>query len=183
MFRTINDPADVVGCDPAARVAGVARGVGAGGCAAGRSGVLRAVRRVFRCPDRPSVEPDGDLSAVDVSEVPVPAGLRVVVSGGVRFDFLAAVLPDPVRYPGPAPDHVDEDHQPMRRRRGHRAQRGAAGKGRRGQAAAHRQGPRRHHRHSRRGVLSDRFGSAGQGNRGYRRAVGRRRSSDSSPLR
>ena len=32
-------------------------------------------------------------------------------------------------------------------RRGHRAQRGAAGQGGRGQAAAHRQGPRRHHRH------------------------------------
>jgi len=32
------------------------------------------------------------------------------VSGGCRFDLLAAVLPDPVRYPGPAPDHADEDH-------------------------------------------------------------------------
>ena len=27
----------------------------------------------FRCPDRSAVDPDGDLSAVDVSEVPVPA--------------------------------------------------------------------------------------------------------------
>ena len=36
------------------------------------------------------------------------------MSGGVRFDFLAAVLPDPVRYPGAAPDHVDEDHHPLR---------------------------------------------------------------------
>ncbi len=27
-----------------------------------------------------------------------------------RFDLLAAVLPDPVRYPGAAPDHADEDH-------------------------------------------------------------------------
>ena len=31
--------------------------------------------RVFRCSDRSSVDPDGDLSAVDVLEVPVPAGL------------------------------------------------------------------------------------------------------------
>ena len=49
-------------------------------------------------------------------------GYRVVVSGGVRFDFLAAVLPDPVRHPGAAPDHVDEDHHPLRRGRGRRAQ-------------------------------------------------------------
>ena len=30
---------------------------------------------VFRRQDRPAVDPDGDLSAVDVSEVPLPAGL------------------------------------------------------------------------------------------------------------
>ena len=46
-----------------------------------------------------------------------------------------------------------------------RAQRGVVGQGRRGQAAAHRQGPRRHHRDAGCGVLSDRFRSAGQGDR------------------
>ena len=44
-------------------------------------------------------------------------------------------------------------------------ERGAAGQGGRGQAAAHRQGPRRHHRGGGRGGLSDRFGSVGQGDR------------------
>ena len=38
------------------------------------------------------------------------------MSGGGRFDFLAAVLPDPVGCPGAAPDDADEDHDPMRRR-------------------------------------------------------------------
>ena len=48
---------------------------------------------------------------------------------------------------------------------GRRVERGAAGQGGRGQAAAHRQGPRRHHRGGGRRGLSDRFGSAGQGDR------------------
>jgi len=38
---------------------------------------------------------DGDLPAADVPEVPVPAGLREPVSGGVGLDHVAAVLPDP----------------------------------------------------------------------------------------
>ena len=42
---------------------------------------------------------------------------------------------------------------------------GAAGQGVRSQAVAHRQGPRRHHRDRRCGQVSDRFRSAGQGNR------------------
>ena len=54
---------------------------------------------------------------------------------------------------------------PVRRRRGRRAQRGAAGQGGRGEAAADRQGARRHHRGGSRGGLSDRFGSVGQGDR------------------
>ena len=29
----------------------------------------------FRCPDRSAVDSDGDVSAVDVPEVPLPAGL------------------------------------------------------------------------------------------------------------
>jgi IS5 family transposase len=37
------------------------------------------------------------------------------------FDFLAAVLPDSLWYPGAAPDHADEDHHPVRRRCGRRA--------------------------------------------------------------
>ena len=49
--------------------------------------------------------------------------------------------------------------------RGRRAQRGAAGQGGQRQAAAHRQGPRRHHRHCGCGGLSDRFRSVGQGDR------------------
>src|SRR5882757_4519070 len=48
---------------------------------------------------------------------------------------------------------------------GRRAQRSAAGQGGRGQAAAHQQDPRRYHRGGGCGGLSDRFGSAGQGDR------------------
>ena len=87
------------------------------------------------------------------------------MSGGGRFDLLAAVLPDPAGYPGAASDDVDEDHHPVRGRCGRRVERGAAGQGGRRQAAAHRQGPRRHHRGGGRGGLSDRFGAAGQGDR------------------
>ena len=32
------------------------------------------------------------------------------MSGSGRFDLLAAVLPDSIRHPGAASDHVDEDH-------------------------------------------------------------------------
>jgi hypothetical protein len=42
-------------------------------------------RGALRCSDRSSVDPDGNLPAVDVSEVPLPAGLRVVVPGSIRF--------------------------------------------------------------------------------------------------
>ena len=80
---------------------------------------------VLRPADRSSVDADGDLSAVDVPEVPVPAGVRVVVPGGERFDHLAAVLPDPVGRCGAASDDVDEADHPVRQRRGGRAERGA----------------------------------------------------------
>ena len=55
--------------------------------------------------------------------------------------------------------------------------RGAAGQGGGGQAAAHRQGPCRYHRGGGRGGLSDRFGSAGQGDRhdGLHRGADQRR--------
>ena len=71
-----------MGGGPAAGVAEVAGRVGPGRCAVGRPGVLRPVRAVLRSADRSSVDADGDVSAVDVPEVPVPAGVRVVVPGG-----------------------------------------------------------------------------------------------------
>ncbi len=79
-----------------------------------------------------------------------------------RFDHLAAVLPDPAGRGGAASDDVDEADHPVRRRRGGRAQRGAVGQGRRGQAVAHQPGSCGHHGGSGQCVLSDRFGSAGQ---------------------
>ena len=50
-------------------------------------------------------------------------------------------------------------------RRGGRAERGAAGQGRRGEAAAHRAGARGHHGDPRERGLPDRLGAAGQGGR------------------
>lgn len=47
----------------------------AGGRIVGRSGVLRPVRAVLRPAQGPAVDADGGLSAVDVCEVPLPAGL------------------------------------------------------------------------------------------------------------
>src|SRR4051812_1024149 len=55
----------------------------------------------------------------------------------VADSILAAVLPDPARRPGAAPDHADEAHHPLRHRRGGRVQSGAAGQGGRGEATAH----------------------------------------------
>ena len=49
-------------------------------------------------------------------------GYESLVPRSGRFDFLAAVLPDPVRHPGAASDHVDEADPPLRRRCGRRAQ-------------------------------------------------------------
>ena len=57
-----------------------------------------------------AVDPDRDVPAVDVLEVPLPARVRVVVSRGGRLDQLAAVLSDPAGWVGAAPDDVDEDH-------------------------------------------------------------------------
>ena len=47
--------------------------------AAGRPGVLGAVCFVLRPADGSAVDADGDLSSVDVVEVPLPAGLRELV--------------------------------------------------------------------------------------------------------
>jgi transposase, IS5 family len=49
-------------------------------------------------------------------------GLREPVPGGGRFDQLAAVLPDPARWPGAASDDADEADHPVRHRRGRRVQ-------------------------------------------------------------
>ena len=47
----------------------------------------------FSAADGPPVDPDGDVSAVDVPQAPLPARLRDAVYGGVRLDLVAAVLP------------------------------------------------------------------------------------------
>ena len=49
------------------------------------------------------VDAEGGLPAVDVSEVPVSAGLRQPVPRGGRLHHLAAVLPDPAGRSGAAP--------------------------------------------------------------------------------
>ena len=67
-------------------------------------------------------------------------GYETPVPRGRRFDHLAAVLPDPARRAGAAPDHADEADHPLRHRGGGRVQRGAAGQGGRGEAAAHHAG-------------------------------------------
>src|SRR5664279_5616842 len=54
-----------------------------GGRVAGRSGVLHAVRAVLRPASGPALDADGDLPAVDVPEVPLPAGIRELVCGGL----------------------------------------------------------------------------------------------------
>ena len=57
--------------------------------------------------------------------------------GGVGLDHLAAVLPDPAGGVGAASDDVDEADHPVRLGGGRRVEPGAAGQGRRRQAAAH----------------------------------------------
>ena len=49
-------------------------------------------------------------------------GYESPVRGGQRFDFLAAVLPDPAGWQGAAPDDADEADRPVRERRGGRAE-------------------------------------------------------------
>ena len=120
---------ELVGGGAARAGAAAARGAGPGRRAAGRSGVLRAVRAVLRPAGGASVDADGGLPADDVPEVPLSAGLRQPVPRGRRLDHLAAVLPDPAGRAGAAPDHADEAHDPVRDRRGGRLQRGAAGQG------------------------------------------------------
>lgn len=90
-----------------------------------------------RRPSGSPVDADGDLSAADVPEVPLRAGLREPVSRGQRLDHLAAVLPDPAGGQGAAPDDADEADNPLRISRGGGVERGAAGQGRRGEAVAH----------------------------------------------
>ena len=62
---------------------------------------------------RSPVDPDRDLSAAHVLEVPLSARLRAAVPGGRRLDLLAALLPDPARGERPAPDDADEDHDAL----------------------------------------------------------------------
>src|SRR3954451_11572760 len=119
--------AELVGSDPARGAAPFAGRAGPGGRVVGRPGVLRPVRAVLRPADRSAVDPDGDLPAVDVPQVPLPTRLRVVVPGGVGLDRLAPVLPDRDRPAGAAPDHVDEADHPVRLGRGRGVERGAAG--------------------------------------------------------
>ena len=70
--------------------------------------------RVLPCHVGSAVDPDRDVSAVDVLEVPLPVRVRDVVPGGDRLDRLAAVLSDPAGWSGAASDDVDEDHHPLR---------------------------------------------------------------------
>jgi hypothetical protein len=51
-------------------------------------------------------------------------GHETLVPGGVRLDLVAAVLPHRHRRTSAAPDHVDEDHDTVRRGHGPRVERG-----------------------------------------------------------
>src|SRR5689334_20641386 len=99
----------VVGVGAAGGQPAVARRTPAGRRMVGRRTVLRSVRRLLRPGAGPTVDPDGNLSAVDVPEAPVPAGVPGAVRGGGRLDFVAAVLPHRHRRPGAPPDHPQED--------------------------------------------------------------------------
>src|SRR5205809_7844229 len=85
----------VVGVDPAGAVVGDAGRARGGGSTVGRSTVLRAVSGILPRDDRAAIDPDRDVSAVDVLEVPLQVGVRAVVPGGGGLDQLAAVLSDP----------------------------------------------------------------------------------------
>src|SRR4051812_17910116 len=78
--------ADVVGVVAAGAGVGDAGGAGRGGRRVGRCEVLRAVSPVLPRVVGAAVDPDGDVSAVDVLEVPLPVGLRAVVPGSDRLD-------------------------------------------------------------------------------------------------
>src|SRR3954452_1894860 len=140
-WETRRDAADAggrgepVGGRAARGGAATARGAGPGRRAAERSGVLRPVRAVLRPAAGPAVHADGGLPAVDVPQVPLPAGLRDPVPGSEGLDHLAAVLPHSARRAGAAPDHADEADYPLRPGGGERVQRGAAGEGGGGEAA------------------------------------------------
>src|SRR5687767_6572597 len=92
---------------------------------------------VLRSADRLAVDADGDLPADDVSEVPLPAGLRDPVPGGRGLYELAPVLRIPLDAAVPHPTMLMNVDHPLRHGGGRRVQRGAAGQGRRGQAATH----------------------------------------------
>ena len=81
------------------------------------------------------------------------------MSGGGRFDHLAAGLPDPAGWVGAASDHVDEADDAVRVGGGRRTQRGAFGQGRRVQVVAHQPDPGRYHGGAGECCLSDRFGA------------------------
>jgi hypothetical protein len=117
---------------------------------------------------RPST-PMETYSAADVPEVPLPAGLGEPVPGGVGFDHLAAVGPDPAGRGGTASDDVDEADDPVRQRGGRRAERGVASQGSGGEAAAHQPGTGGHHGGPGGCGLPDRFRLAGQGDPADRR--------------
>ena len=128
VFRTVGDQPSLWESILPEEVRRLARGVGAGGCAVGRSEVLHTVYAVLRPADRSALDADGDLSAVDVLEVSLSAGLREPVPGGLGLDHLADVLPDPAGGVGAASDDVDEADHTLRAGGGGRAQRGLLAK-------------------------------------------------------
>jgi transposase, IS5 family len=87
------------------------------------------------------------------------------VSDSITWRF----SPDPAGRAGAASDHADEADHPLRGSRGGRVQRGAAGQGCAGHAAARRPGARGHHGGAGGGGLPDRFRAAGQGGAADRR--------------
>jgi IS5 family transposase len=126
------------------------------------SRVFRPVRAVLRSAGGSALDTDGNLSAVDVFEVPLPAGLREPVPGGVGFDHLAEVLPDPAGWVGAASDHVDEADHPLRVGGGGWAQRGPVGQGGRGETVTLQPDPCGHHGGGGERCLSHRLRAAGQ---------------------
>src|SRR3954464_7589691 len=96
-----------------------------------------------------------------------------LLPGGVGLHHLAAVLPDRPRPAGAPSDHVDEAEHPLRLGRGRRVERGAAGEGGGGEAAALHPDPGGQHGGAVECGLSDRLwlvGAGGEEDRGDRAA-------------
>src|SRR3989337_2205251 len=88
-----------------------AAGAGQGGCDPRRRPLLGAVSFAPDRDDRAAGDPDRDVSAPDVPQASVRAGLRDALQGGRRLVYLSPFLSDRARRTGARPDDADEADQ------------------------------------------------------------------------